>query len=351
MRRLVTRQLMISLGLLAALAGCRTSVVVRAPSQPASGPGGSDYAHGDVLSQRLGVGGDEDWIFQPDNPRPQEAPVVVFMHGWGGTDPAVYGAWIRHLVRKGNVVIYPRYQDRLSSPISEMTDATIRAVTAALARLAADGPVRPSGDHIAWIGHSLGGIIAANLSATFASNGLPPPAVLMAVAPGGESRLPVGDLSGMPTDMLVLLVVGDADRNVGDTGALAIQAALGHMPSENLGFVTVRSDAHFSYSFSADHFAPLAAAAGFPPYPSLSSESTSPAAKGGWFAQRRSRRVANRYAPDALDFFAYWKLSEGLLDAAFRGQNRNFALGNTADERFMGTYSDGTPLAPLEVGQ
>ena len=43
-------------------------------------------------------------------PTPEVAPVVVFNHGWFAVNPGVYGAWIEHMVRKGRIVIAPRYQ-------------------------------------------------------------------------------------------------------------------------------------------------------------------------------------------------------------------------------------------------
>jgi hypothetical protein len=44
---------------------------------------------------------------------------------------------------------------------------------------------------------------------------------------------------------------------------------------------------------------------------------------------------------NALDYYGYWKLSAALLDAAFDGENRQFALGNTPEQRFMGVWSNG----------
>ncbi len=52
---------------------------------------------------------------------------------------------------------------------------------------------------------------------------------------------------------------------------------------------------------------------------------------------------------DALDYFGTWKLFDALTDAAFYGKNRNSALGNTPEQRFMGKWSDGTPVNELRV--
>ncbi len=84
------------------------------PQQPASGPGGSLYKHARVVQNTFLEGDDQYWLFEPASPRPtQPAPVIVLLHGWGGTSPSGYGCWIEHLVRQGNVVIFPEYQTGL----------------------------------------------------------------------------------------------------------------------------------------------------------------------------------------------------------------------------------------------
>ena len=57
-----------------------------------------------VTKNRYGKGGQEYWIFEPDSPKPRTAPVIVFLHGWGGMNPLYYGAWLDHLVKRGNIV-------------------------------------------------------------------------------------------------------------------------------------------------------------------------------------------------------------------------------------------------------
>ena len=53
---------------------------------------------------------------------------------------------------------------------------------------------------------------------------------------------------------------------------------------------------------------------------------------------------------NALDWYGYWKFLDALCDAAFTGKNREYALGNTPQQRFMGTWSDGVPVKAPEVG-
>ncbi len=333
------------------IAGCRAVNVMTPPGQPASGPGGRDYPHAKVITQRLGEGNEEYWLFQPDDPRPAQAPVVVFLHGWGGMDPVRYGAWLRHIVRKGHTVIFPRYQASLMTPASEMTPAALSAVRDALSRLSTEGPVRPRLDGIAWVGHSLGGIIAANLAATSVELGLPPPALVMGAEPGGESRLAVEPLGGIPPQTLVLLAVGEDDDIVADHGARAILEGLAHLPRENVELVTIRSEDRSDPPLEADHFAPLASVGDFPPpLDGAGMPLEAPAGRStGPIRQRISQRQIDRYAPDALDYYGFWKLLDGLCDSAFRGVHREYALGDTPQQRYMGRLSNGEAVTPIEV--
>lgn len=67
------------------------------------------YPHRSFTAEAFGAGETSYWLFEPDEPKPERAPVVVFSHGWIAVNPGVYGAWIEHLVRSGRIVIYSRY--------------------------------------------------------------------------------------------------------------------------------------------------------------------------------------------------------------------------------------------------
>ena len=95
-------------GRAAPAAGARRSP---SPSQPKSGPGGSDYAHDGVRVSSGGTGADAWYSFEPIKPRPAKAPVAIVMHGYYEfSGYASMAALIRHTVRKGTTVIYPRWQ-------------------------------------------------------------------------------------------------------------------------------------------------------------------------------------------------------------------------------------------------
>ena len=295
-----------------------------APVQPAKGPGGRDYRHGAVAETTFGEGADQCWVFEPDKPKPAKAPVVVFLHGWGGMTPAPYRAWITHLARRGNIVIYPRYQIlRTRGP--EFTPNAIKAVKAALTMLKTEGHVKPDTARFAIAGHSAGAVGAVNMAALAAREGLPPPRALMIVQPGRGPNadspnpivgIPLEDLATIDPKALALVLVGNEDRIAGDAVAKDIFHKLKQIPARNKDYVTVRSDGHGLPQLKADHFSPCA---------------------------------GDKMAVDALDWYAYWKLLDGLTDAAFLGRNRHYCLGGAKPMTSMGTWSDGRQVWPLLV--
>ena len=59
--------------------------------------------------------------------------------------------------------------------------------------------------------------------------------------------------------------------------------------------------------------------------------------------------ISREHLVNALDFYGTWKLFDGLCDAAFYGKNREYALGNTPQQRNMGQWSDGVKVKELAV--
>jgi len=114
------------------------------PTQPTSGPGGSDYTHSDVTFYNYATNPDGFYLFEPSAPTPDSANVVVFIHGLSLVRPHFYGAWINHLVKHGNIVIYPKYQDAGSAvAASEFNANTVTAIVNAFDTLAQTGHVNP----------------------------------------------------------------------------------------------------------------------------------------------------------------------------------------------------------------
>ena len=282
------------------------------PTQPKSGPGGSDYAYGGVRESRHGEGGTQFWILEPSRPAPKKAPLLIFLHGYSAMHPDAYRGWADHLARRGNIVVYPRYQERLLTPPAEYFPSLIASVRAALLVLRQPDRVAPDLDRVAIVGHSAGGVEAANYAALAAVEKLPVPKAAMFVEPGqgpgrGVKLVPLEDCEKIPEATRLMVVVGDADGMVGSGCGRAIWQATGHVRDRS--FVTVQSDDHGSPPLRADHLSPVS-----------------------W----------TREATDALDWFGYWKLFDGLIGAAFAG--REYCV-----DPEMGRWSDGVAVKPLKV--
>ena len=229
------------------------------PKQPASGPGGSDYAHRSVKQTEHGEGGQQYWIIEPAQPAPKKAPLVIFLHGYSAMTPDTYRGWVNHLAKRGNIVVYPRYQARLLTPAAEYFPNVAASVRDALEVLAQPGHVKPDLDRVALVGHSAGGVQTANYAVLAASEKLPAPMAAMIVEPGqgsngGIKLIPMEDCGKFPAALKLIVMVGDADGLVGEGCARTIWRDTKHVSDR--AFVTLRSDAHGMPVLNANHLAP-----------------------------------------------------------------------------------------------
>jgi len=305
---------------------CRSAVSGR-PAQA-----GPIYAHRMVMRYELGEGPRSYWLFEPAEPKPERASVVVFFHGWFAVNPAFYGAWIDHLVRSGRTVVFPRYQNDVGTHPREFLPNAIAATRDALGVLE-DGAkhVRPDLDRVALIGHSAGGNLAAQIAAIASDphSGLPQPKLVAALMPGEvfPSREP--SLDHIPGSTLLLVAVGEDDLLVGDLRGRQIFAQASAIPRSRKRFLLFRSDRH-----------------GFPP---LVAEHTSPTG-----ANRRLDTGEGVFRlfqlslseVNALDRAGFWRIADAAMQTAFAGRTFDEAIRD--EERFthLGYWSDGRKVTP-----
>ena len=314
--------------------------VATPPSQPESGPGGKNYPHAKVEKNRFGTGGAEYWIFEPAAPRVEKAPLVVFMHGWSPTKTQAYGPWIEPIVRRGNIVVFPRYQADMQTFPADFTPNAIGAIQNAIRRLETEaGRTRPDLSRFALAGHSMGAMICANIAATASTNKLPVARAILCAQPGRTwglpafAVIPVDDRSAIPAESLLVTLVGDKDEVVRDVDAKRIHNEATKVPRANKNYLVMQSDAHGT-KLAADHYAPCALDTRYDDEKPTEENTADP---------------TSRFATNSLDYYGTWKIFDALCDAAFLGTNREFALGDTAQQKFMGKWSDGTPVAPMLV--
>ena len=314
------------------LVGLAPGVAQTPPPQPTAGPGGSNYPHAKVIVKGPYVPfqyrGDLEfayYLYEPADPKPPEAPVVLFLHGFQAHYRLLYRGWIDHLVRQGYTVAWVRWDQGLitTDRFMEQAETGWRDALLRLRINAFDAHVPParteSGELLtATVGHSAGAWIGASLAgrSRFFWAGYPRPRAVVAIEPQRPFWVLPEPIELIDPSTKLLVLAGDDDTIVCDYSARQLWQRTTHIPDGNRDYLVAFSDAHGAPSLDSGHLMPLALAL-----------------PGG---------------ADTMDFFATWKLSTAALHCAFRGDDCRTALGDGAPEQTgMGVWSDGTAVTPL----
>ncbi|MEO0474912.1 MAG: alpha/beta fold hydrolase [Planctomycetota bacterium] len=293
------------------------------PGQPTQGPGGSDYPIERVKATSYGEPGDGYWILEPRQRDEQARPVVLFVHGFGATHYNIYEAWITHLVRRGNVVVYPRYHAGGIVDPKTFTETAARAAAEALARCDGKKHALVDTDTLTMVGHSLGGTIIANLAARPEHYNLPTPKALMLLTPG-DTRSDKGlgalfpkiteDHSTIKHGTLMLIVDAEGDYFVSPKAGQRILDNAKVIGKQDKRRLLMQTDAHGEPSIVSDHMLPL-----------------------GWTTNQASQGRVNTYD------YALWRWFDAMQSAVLGDEaKRELVFGEAAMD--LGTWSDGTPV-------
>ncbi len=301
------------------------------PGPLKKGPGSLNYNHSDWRVSAGGEGADAWFAFEPVGPRLARAPLAIITHGYGefsGYD-RLYEL-IRHTVRKGNVVIFPRWQigdfDPCPGPfnIKACMDSAVRGIHGALNYLRENPDrVQPNTARTSYYGYSFGGIITANITNQYRFYGLPRPNAIFLDDPHDGEVAGLGEpalddsLEGIPADVKFECHSG-ADGVIGvprlvEGSCNAVFPRLAHIPNRNKSLVMTRTDDWGS--------------------PALSS--------------RHGVCASNPGTADAYDWRFCWRDWDALRSCAYKNRNCHLALGTGPRHRWLGRWSDGTPVTRL----
>jgi acetyl esterase/lipase len=289
------------------------------PARPATGPGSDDTAFPAARSIKYGPEPGDFWLWEPlagsaggSAVAPGPFPVVLYLSGCCGNGdyptPQEVAPWLAHLARQGYVVIAPVYRAG-----TILADIPMR-LREALAELTRPGHASIDTARFAVVGYSYGGVPAVVYTATAESEGLPIPRALFLVAPcvGSPTCQDVPTDAALPPGLKAVVLAFGEDFRVGIDMPRQVWSTLASLPAADRDFVVMASDGHGQPPLVAHHGAP-------------------------------SDGV------DAADRYGIWKLSDALFACAFEGKWCEYALGNTAEQRFMGVWSDGVPVVELQV--
>lgn len=303
------------------------------PDPLPKGPGSLRYKHRDWRVTEGGEGYNAWFTFEPVRPRPARAPLAVITHGYG--EYSGYNRLfelIRHTVRKGNVVIFPRWQTSQFEPcpgpfnIKACMDSTVRGIHGALAHLRENpSRVQPNTSRTSYYGYSFGGIITANIANQHRFYGLPRPRAIFLDDPHDGEVAGLGEpalddsLAGIPSNVKFVCHSG-ADGVIGvprliDGSCNAVFPKLDHIPKRNKALSMVRTDSWGTPALSSIH----------------------------------GVCASNPGTADAYDWRFCWRDWDAVRTCAFRAANCHLALGTGPKHRWLGRWSDGTPVTRLVV--
>lgn len=304
------------------------------PGQAAFGLGGADYSYHQIRTIDHSKRADGYWLFLPEETITEKANLVIFNHGYGAYNPMIYGAWIKHLVRKGKVVIYPRYQKNLIWPWpSAFAKNAAKGIRDALQLLETE-PDMPTiaMDQILMIGHSYGGVVSANLAIHTEKYGLPKIDALFLCSPGtgpfSGGRL--DDYGGMPADIKMVMVI-NADDHIVSPEFQAMLFETADQVKEKQFFLQ-KPDFYGTYRITATHSECYAIDLDF------DSGHRTPSAY----------RALGMGQPDVIDYNVYWRIADGLLQDLQQAHQESTLFGKGTDLLDIGNWSDGTPIVPLQ---
>ena len=268
-------------------------------------------------------------LFYPEGKIKQDLKVVFFVHGYGAINPMIFGKWIKHLVKQGSVVIYPRYQRNLVFPRPpRFSKYAGKAYHAAIKRLKEIEKIQLAADEIYFTGHSYGGVIITQIANNQKKYKLPAPKAILSSEPGTGPFTGgiMKNYNNIPKETQVVIISGSRDWTVQDYYAKYLFQRLNHI--EHLSYFLQEPESFDSTRISASHYEPYSLDKSF---------------DNGYmnYTSRKALRVSKL---DVIDYNVYWNILDQMMN---QSSIENEDLFSDADYYF-GSWNAEQPMQPLK---
>ena len=279
-------------------------------------------------------GANSVYIFAPTKTDSSNTlPITIFMHGYNGYQPELYGGWINNLVQQNSVVIFPVYQNSLLDVPANYYDHSITEIHLALTVLQQDTFPKTDTTKAIYIAHSLGGSITMKLLNHLEESRVPyPTSVLLAQTGSGMLKLLEEDTyDNIPKDILLLCFSGEDDLIVHDFFADKVMGNTPGLSLSNKYQFKIKSVKYGRNKFRSDHFVPCS-------YMDIVPQKFHLIAKNATMITQT----------DFFDTEIYWKTSTILLQMMHANESAT-AFSNRIGELFkIGKWPDGERIDALE---
>lgn len=300
------------------------------PSQPKSGPAGSNYPHKSYKRTDLDFGpkGDANTIVEirePAEPTPAKAPVIIYIHGW--TTPELieegrFSPFVEHATKHGYITLLVRYGTRAQLPLHMKNQA--QGVKEALEYLNTKGTVKPNGQ-VAYTGSSLGGSYVFQLAHNAEKLGIPVPKVIGSFDPAGGFVVNIKNLKNIPSSTRVVIVPSESETvPAGGQAYSDIWKSIAHIDASKKLIIMPLNDDHGSPKIYSNHSSCI----------------------NGYDPGSRDQLEVS-----AEDWYGCWKPVLGAIDYEFGLGGFQYIDPKGEEVRNMGTWADGTPVKKARINE
>lgn len=276
-----------------------------------------------------GSGAKKYWVIYDSESEELSDNLIVFLHGYGASNPACYGGWINDIVTQGHVVVFPKFQSgtffprtaKFQSRVDEIIGQTVNQL---------EEDMQLSVSTITFVSHSIGGVISSNLANQYGQSGKYEVGGLVLVQPGFK-YLKLGKLDQyqqINKDAKVILVTGNKDFTAGSKFARHFYNTTPQLKQKVM--LTQYGDRNEFERIGSVHKEPIS------PDFNLDTGNRNLIIVGALMLGRI----------DQVDKYAYWKITEVMNNCV---SSRSCSITPESIPTYMGQWSDNKPIRPMEI--